>query len=122
MKISKADFEQMKAKYDKEVKKGKPGKDKNKKDVTNQTDWIFFDRKTLEEILADPKVGGIKFYFAEYTQEVAEEFYPENPDEYVGRVNLVMTASTESGQNEILNNLGDATYYNRGDLCPPKCQ
>lgn len=121
MKISKKDFEQMKAKYDKEVKKGKPAKGK-KGDIDNQTDWIFFDRKTLEEILADPKTGGIKFYFTEYTEEVAKEYHPENPDEYVGRVNLVMTASTEGGRGEILNEIGDPNYYNRGDICPPYCQ
>jgi surface antigen len=122
MKISKADFEEMKAKYNKEVKKGKSAKDKNNKDVTDQTDWIFFDRSTLEEILADPKAEGIKFYFTEYTEEVAKAYYPENPDEYVGRVNLVMTASTENGKIEISNADGTNTYYNRGDICPPTCQ
>ena len=62
MKISKVDFESMKAKYDKEVKKGKPAKGKNDKEKDNQTDWIFFDRETLEGLLAkadkDPKVVG----------------------------------------------------------------
>ena len=121
MKISKADFEQMKAKYDLEVKKGKPAKGK-KEVVDNQTDWIFFDRSTLEEILADPKAAGIKFYFTEYTEEVAKAYYPENPDEYVGRVNLVMTASTENGQSEISDADGTTTYYNKAQMCPPFCQ
>ncbi|RIW18526.1 molecular chaperone DnaK [Algoriphagus lacus] len=120
MKISKADFEQMKAKYDQEVKKGKPAKGK-KGDIVDQTDWIFFDRKTLEEILADPNAGGIKFYFTEYTEEVAKKLHPENPDEYVGRINLVMTASVD-GQGEILDASGDSSYYNRGKLCPPTCE
>lgn len=122
MKISKADFEKMKAKYDKEVKKGNPGKNKNNKDVTVQTDWIFFDRKTLEEILADPKAGGIKFFITEYTQEVAEEFYPINPEEYVGRLNLVIAASSDDGKNEIEDSSGNTTYYNRAKICPPYCQ
>ena len=121
MKISKADFEQMKAKYDQEVKKGKPAKGK-KGDIVDQTDWIFFDRKTLEEILADPKAGGIKFYFTEYTEEVAKAYYPENPDEYVGRINLVITASSESGKNEIEDSSGNATYFNKAQICPPYCQ
>ncbi|MCU0401762.1 MAG: molecular chaperone DnaK [Algoriphagus sp.] len=121
MKISKADFEQMKAKYDQEVKKGKPGKDKNG-DVDNQTDWIFFDRGTLEEILADKKASGIKFYFTEYTEEIAKAYYPENPNAYVGRVNLVMTASTENGQSEISDADGTTTYYNKAQMCPPFCQ
>jgi hypothetical protein len=121
MKISKKDFEQMKDKYDKEVKKAKPAKGKSK-DIDDQTDWIYFDRKTLEEILADPKAGGVKFYFTEYTEEVAEVLHPENPDEYVGRLNLVMTASSEGGKGDLLDLDGNTTYYNRGSLCPPFCQ
>ncbi len=121
MKISKEDFEQMKAKYDKEVKKGKPAKGK-KGDIVDQTDWIFFDRKTLEEILADPKAEGIKFYFTEYTKEVAERLYPENPEEYVGRVNLVITGSSAVEPNEIDVSTESTTYYNRAKMCPPYCQ
>ncbi|PZV80849.1 hypothetical protein CLV31_11115 [Algoriphagus aquaeductus] len=121
MKINKTDFEQMKAKYDQEVKKGKAAKGK-KRDIVDQTNWIFFDRKTLEEILANPKADGIKFYFTEYTEEVAKEYYPENPDEYVGRLNLVMTASSDSGKNDILNEMEDPTYYNKAQICPPYCQ
>jgi len=120
MKISKADFDQMKAKYDQEVKKGKPAKG-NKGDIDNQTNWIIFDRGTLEEILADPKATGIKFYFTEYTESTAQAYYPENPDEYVGRLNLVMTAATEEGRGEVSNE-GNATYFNRGIICPPTCQ
>ena len=121
MKISKEDFDQMKAKYDKEVKKGKPGKGK-KGDIDNQTDWIFFDRNTLEEILANPKAGGIKFFFTEYTEEVAKKLYPENPDEYVGRVNLVISASTEGGQSSLVDDSEEPTYYNKAQICPPTCQ
>lgn len=120
MKISKADFDQMKVKYDQEVKKGKPAKDK-KGDVTNQTDWIFFDRSTLEEILADSNATGIKFYFTEYTEATAKAFYPENPDQYIGRINLVMTASGD-GQSDILDASGGSSYFNKGQMCPPHCQ
>lgn len=120
MKISKADFDQMKTKYDQEVKKGKPAKGK-KGDVDNQTDWIFFDRSTLEEILANPNAQGIKFYFTEYTDEVAKKLYPENPDEYTGRINLVLTASSDQGQSDL--SVGaEVSYYNKGIACPPKCQ
>lgn len=122
MKISKKDFEQMKLKYDQEVRKGKPARGP-KQDVENQTEWIFFDRETLEEILKkssnDPKKGGIKFYFTEYTEETAREFYPENPEEYTGRMTLVMTPM-KSAKGDIEEDEED--YYNRGDACPPKCE
>jgi hypothetical protein len=124
MKISKADFESMKAKYSQEVKKGNPGKSK-KGDVTNQTDWVFFDRETLEKILLeadkDPKKGGIRFFITEYSKETAEKFYPENPDDYVGRITLVLEASTLESPSQIT--IDETTnYYNRGELCPPKCE
>ncbi|OYX08687.1 MAG: hypothetical protein B7Z16_18980 [Algoriphagus sp. 32-45-6] len=120
MKISKKDFEQMKLKYDQEVKKGKPAKGK-KGDIDNQTDWIFFDRATLEGILADPNAKGIKFYFTEYTEDVAKKLHPENSDKYIGRVNLVMAAASD-GLSEIQDSTGEPSYYNKGMMCPPQCQ
>jgi hypothetical protein len=121
MKISKADFEQMKAKYDQEVKKGKPGKGKNG-EVNDQTDWLFVDRQTLEEILADPKATGIKIYLTEYTEDVAKAYYPEDPEQYVGRLNLVLTGSSDNGKEDILDGNGNTTYYDRAKVCPPYCQ
>jgi hypothetical protein len=121
MKISKADFEQMKAKYDKEVKKGKPAKGK-KGDIDNQTDWIFFDRETLEKVLAqadpDPKKGGIKFYFTEYTQEVAEKYHTNESELYEGRLTLVF----EAAHADKLSTVSGSSMENIGKACPPKCQ
>ncbi|MDI1323826.1 MAG: molecular chaperone DnaK [Algoriphagus sp.] len=124
MKISKQDFLDMQAKYMKEVKKGKPGKNKTT-DITDQTDWIFFDRETLENILAqadkDPKKGGIKFYLTEYTEETASTIHPENPETYVGRLALVLSPVTSESV-EITGADGDGNYYNKGVACPPTCQ
>ena len=126
MKISKEDFESMKAKYDKEVKKGKPAKDKNDKDKTDQTDWIFFDRETLEGLLAkadqDPKKGGIQFYITEYSEEVAEKYHPNNVEKVTGSLTLVMRAANV--ENELITPLlegGDDEYANNGRMCPPFC-
>lgn len=121
MKISKEDFDQMKAKYDKEVKKGKPGKS-IKGEVTDQTDWIFFDRESLERILAqadpDPKKGGIKFYITEYTKEVAEKYYPNDSESYEGRLTLVFEAAhADSLEIQVGSDL-----ENIGTSCPPRCQ
>lgn len=120
MKISKADFEQMKAKYDQEVKKGKPGKDK-KQDIDNQTDWISYTKEDLMEVLGQEGVTGIKFYFTEYTQKVAEEFYGDEADLYVGRLALVYSPVYDSDvKNKAIESNGE--YYDRGKTCPPICQ
>ena len=122
MEISKEDFEQMKSKYDKEIKKGDPGKSK-KGDVDNQTNWVFFSRKDLEAALAqsDAQKGGIKFYFTEYTAETAQKYHPEDPESYEGRLALVYCASNEkSTDGEILED--GEIYYDRGTYCPPTCE
>lgn len=122
MKISKEDFDQMQKKYDKEIQKGKPALGP-KDDVENQTKWVFFDRQIIEEVLSkadkDPKKGGIKFYLTEYTEEVAKKLYPENSEEYVGRLAIVMSPVNEAkkGLEE-----EEEDYYNRGTACPPKCE
>ena len=112
----------MQKKYDKEIQKGKPARGP-KNDVENQTKWVFFDRETIEEVLSkadkDPKKGGIKFYFTEYTEEVARKLYPENSEDYIGRLGIVMSPS--SSVNEKLDQ-DEEEYYNRGNYCPPTCE
>jgi hypothetical protein len=121
MKIDKQDFEKMKSKYSQEVGKGKPGKNK-KGDITTQTKWIFFDRESIERVLAqadpDPKKGGIKFYFTEYTQDTAEKYHPGEGEKYDGLMTLVFEASS-------LNTLyseGEGDLENIGKTCPPTCE
>lgn len=121
MKISKQDFDEMKAKYDKEVKKGKPGKDKNNKDVTEQTNWISHTKEDLLEVLNQEGVTGIKFHFTEYTQKVAEEFYGKEAERYVGRIGFVYSPIYDSSAAKSVNLNGDE-YYDLGTSCPPKCQ
>jgi hypothetical protein len=126
MKISKKDFLQMQEKYKKEVKKGGSGKNRKGK-VTDQTEWIFFDRETLEGILEkadkDPKKGGIKFFIGQYSEEIAEKFYPEEPENYAGMLTLVMApANLEKNQVIETSSLGEEdSYANRGMQCPPRC-
>ncbi len=116
MKISKEDFEKMKAKYDQEIKIGKPGKG-SKHDVEDQTNWIAYTKEDLMEVLAKDGVTGIKFHFAEFPQDVAEEFYGPEAEHYVGRLALVYApiyADADRG--------GEGEYYDRGIGCPPTCQ
>lgn len=126
MKISKDDFESMQAKYDKEVKKGKPAKNKNGKDKVDQTNWIFFDRGTLEGLLAkadaDPKKGGIQFYITEYTEEVAAKYYPNDVEQLTGALTLVMRAANLDENKVSVTLQGtEEDYENRGNICPPFC-
>lgn len=124
MKISKKDFESMQAKYDKEVKKGKPGKGIKDKDKVNQTSWIFVDRGTLEGLLAkadeNPTVGGVQFYFTEFTEEMAEKIFPGQAVAYTGQMTLVMRAANLKENNLIG---GDEDEYDTGGmLCPYICE
>ncbi len=124
MKISKADFESMKAKYDKEDKKGKPAKGKKGKDKDNQTSWIFVDRGTLEGLLAkaddNPTVGGVQFYFTEFTEEMAEKVYPGQAVAYTGQMTLVMR-SANLKENKLIGGEEDE-YETGGMLCPYICE
>ncbi|MFT4856927.1 MAG: hypothetical protein ACI9UV_000410 [Algoriphagus sp.] len=126
MKISKEDFDSLKTKYDKEVEKGKAAKGKGGKDKTDQTNWIFFDGETLEGLLAkadkDPKVGGIQFYFTEYTEETAKKVYPNDLNDYTCQMTLVMHAANLK-ENK-LNIIGGAEdEYDLGAMeCPYRCE
>jgi len=128
MKISKKDFEAMKAKYDSEVKKGKPAQGKLKKDKDNQTDWVFFDKETLEELLAkvdkDPKVGGIQFFITEYTDETARKVHPKEAAAYVGQMTLVMFPANLEGKKVVRLELdGELDEYECGGVeCPYICE
>ncbi|WP_243431561.1 molecular chaperone DnaK [Algoriphagus lutimaris] len=92
----------MKAKYEKEVKKG------NAKDKTDQ----------------EPKVGGIQFYFTEYTEKTAKEIYPGNHAEYTGQMTLVMRpANLKDNQVVYLELVGnDGDYVNGTSQCPYRCE
>lgn len=128
MKISKKDFQEMQKKYQEEVGQGKPGKNP-KGEVSHQTDWIFFDRETLQKILdqadQDGKTGGIKFYFTEYSESLAKKWHPEDPDAYCGSMTLVLKAANLINGNPMdveLTNPGDPDFENNGIKCPPSCK
>ncbi len=120
MRISKKDFDQMKAKYDKEVKKGKPAQGKNH-DIENQTNWISYKKEDLMEVLGQDGVIGIKFHFTEYPQDVAEELYGPEADFYIGRLGLVYSPIYDTDSKNKDAGL-DGEYYDRGQVCPPACE
>ncbi|WP_339697732.1 molecular chaperone DnaK [Algoriphagus aquimarinus] len=126
MKISKEDFDSMQAKYDQEVKKGKPGKGVKDKDKDHQLNWVFFDRATLEGLLAkvdeDPTVGGIQFYITQYTEETAKKVYPNEAAAYAGQLTVVMRAANlKDNQLVFLGGSGEG-YVVGGIECPFLCE
>lgn len=112
-------FEKLRRGYSEQVGSGKSGKDQNGKDITNQTQSVWFDRKSIEELLekTDEKTGGIKIYFGEYDEDTADEVtYSKDPNELVGKLTVILGAS---------NNNDDPTdgalLRNGGKICPPHC-
>lgn len=129
MKISKKALEAMRKKYNSEIRSGRTSANQSGI-VTDQTKWIFFDRKTIEKLLdeADPTTGGIRFYFGEYTTELAKEYFPENPEAYDGLLTLIMAAANlKDGKvqdlefTEASGAAGGGDYENHGQQCPPNC-
>lgn len=119
--------------YNKSVRKGIKGKDKEGKDVEEQTSWAFFDREVIEKLLAmaDPKIGGIKIYFGQYDLGNLN-LVPENREdreEYIGRVSLAVSAANkeEDGVFDVFKNdsgaeNGYSSIQNGTGICPPYCR
>ena len=125
--------------YDKSVKKCIKGKDKNGRDIEEQSNWVWFDRAVIEELLAmtDPQSGGIKMYFGQYDENNIG-MLPEDRkyrEEYIGRISLALAASnkTEVGFEDIAlpdTNKEEGLFPSRsgggiengGSLCPPDCK
>ncbi|MBD8488771.1 hypothetical protein IFO69_08445 [Echinicola sp. CAU 1574] len=138
-KLTKKQFRKLRRKYGKEIGKGYPGVNKKGKEIKDQTEWIWFSRKEIEEVLSktDAEKGGIKFYFGEYD----ESFESILGEEYVGRLTLAMVPSNKEGEKDFVE-LGVSSIdrmslmaeegegdgddeeedaYNFGNICPPTC-
>ena len=116
--------------YDNSVKKCIKGKDQNGKDIEEQTNWVFFERATLEKLLAmtDPKTGGIKMYFGQYDQENLGMIPLDRPlrEDYIGRMSVALSASNRTAQGIEDIYLSDSSaedqgLENGGKICPPEC-
>jgi hypothetical protein len=122
MKITEEEFRDMKAKYAEEVGIGKIGQG-SKGEIIDQTDWISYTKEDLMEALGQDGVTGMKFYFVEYSEKVAEDLYGKDGYQYVGRLGLVYspilatsdaTASQKGASRD--------EYYDKGTTCPPSCR
>lgn len=92
----------------------------NKEEAKTQTKSVFFDRKTIEKLLAqtDPDKGGIKIYLGMYDQETLSE-RDESSDmakDYIGKLTLILTASNDNEDPD-----QESKMINGGRVCPPDC-
>lgn len=140
--MTREEFEAFRDAYKKSAKKSKKAKNKKGERIDEQSDWVWFDRETIQKLLdmTDPKKGGIKIYFGQYDKKNVESL-PEDmrkKHDYVGRVSLALMASNKtetefediySGSNEMqdasrmmLMSRGDGdSPVNAGSVCPPEC-
>jgi hypothetical protein len=135
--MTKEELDAFKSAYDISVRKCIKGKDKNGKDIEEQTEWIWFDRKTLMDLLnnADEETGGIKMYLGQYDKNninILPEKYPDR-ESCIGRISLALTPAnkTEAGIIDVTSS-GDISrtsseieqsylVMNGGTICPPFC-
>lgn len=133
--MTREEFEAFQSAYNESVRKCLKGKDKNGKDIEEQTEWIWFDRKTLMDLLnnADKETGGIKMYLGQYDKnniEILPKQYPDR-ESCIGRISLALIPAnkTESGiidvafSREISEKSSEQSdlIMNGGTICPPFC-
>mgnify|MGYP003137626733 CR=1 FL=1 len=110
-------FKQLRENYEKFIAKAE--KAINGEKAKDQTRSIFFDRKTIEELLAktDKKEGGLKIYLGMYDEETVKvRGEKESSDDYIGRLTLILEASNDNSSTT------DGSWIiNGGKICPPNC-
>ncbi|RPA67046.1 hypothetical protein EF405_18125 [Cyclobacteriaceae bacterium YHN15] len=140
--MTKEELEAFRSAYQKAAKKSIKAKNRNGRVINEQSDWVWFDRDTIQKLLdmTDPDKGGIKIYFGQYDKKNVEMLPKERRDkhDYVGRVSLALAACNKkeneyediySEANEIqdTSNLMLMSRNNRdspvnaGNVCPPDC-
>ncbi|MCL6260533.1 hypothetical protein M3O96_15630 [Aquiflexum sp. TKW24L] len=134
--MTKEQLEAFRLAYAKSVKKCIKGKNKNGKNIAEQSDWVFFDRKLIQDLLdmTDPISGGLKLYFGQYDKENLDilPIDRKDRDDYIGRISIAIAAAnkTEFGIIDLNDESKDSTTFklssggsieNGGDLCPPGC-
>lgn len=105
-------FNRLTAAYKNSIGNGKPVRNSEGREITSQSQSIWFDRQTIMKLLeqTDERSGGLKIYFAAYDKEFTED------PELVGKLTVVLAASDDNGDPT-----EDAQIENGGKLCPPLC-
>ncbi|HLT06356.1 MAG TPA: hypothetical protein VK014_02460 [Cyclobacteriaceae bacterium] len=112
-------FKKLRESYAKQIGRGEYGKNREGKKITDQTQSIWFDRKTIQDLLdqTDEKTGGIKIYFGEYDEDTADEVTSvKDTKDLVGRLTVILAASNDNEDPT-----DGKLLKNGGKICPPNC-
>ncbi|NHE56884.1 hypothetical protein [Cyclobacterium plantarum] len=110
-------FESLKLNYKKFITEAEEAI--NKETAKDQTRSVWFDRETIEKLLAqtDPKSGGIKIFLGMYDKDTLSEREDQDRAEaYIGKLTLVLTASDDNQDPD-----QETLIINGGKVCPPDC-
>jgi hypothetical protein len=127
------DLKNFVAPYRSSIQAGLPGRDQEGREITDQSQWVFFDREMLEKLLkmTDAKKGGIKIYFGQYDRENLYLVPQDRKDraQYIGKISVALSAANEEkdGVFDVFlkadgQKSGDDSIENGGKLCPPFCE
>lgn len=140
--MTKEELESFRKAYQKEAKKSIKAKNRKGKVIQEQSDWVWFDRKTIQKLLdmTDPEKGGIKIYFGQYDEKNVVMLPKElrEKHDFVGRVSLALAACNktetefediysepneilETSELKLLNSNDRDSPVNAGSVCPPIC-
>jgi hypothetical protein len=123
--MDKRQFKSFLSAYRESVQKGEKAKGEDGQPIQRETDWIYFDRETLENLLkkADPNTGGIKMYLGVYTKENLDILPKdrEDRDKYIGMLSLALTPANRTKEG-IMDVQEEEIYENGGTICPPFCK
>jgi hypothetical protein len=140
--MTREELETFRKAYQKAAKKSIKGKNGKGQEIDEQSDWVWFDRDTIQKLLdmTDPAKGGIKIYFGQYDKKNVVLLPEEMRKKYdfVGRVSLALMAcnKTETAYEDISTSIneiqkdsnlmfmsrGGESPVNAGDVCPPICK
>lgn len=106
-------FNRLKDAYKNSLGQGKPSLNSEGKEITSQSQSIWFDRKTIMRLLdqTDERSGGLKMYFSAYDKETTKD-----PEE-IGKLTIILAASNDNEDPTEENQID-----NGGRLCPPHCK
>lgn len=119
--------------YRASIQVGEPGRDEQGAAIKNQSQWVFFDRATIEKLLrlTDDNKGGIKVYFGQYDRENLYLVPQDRKDreQYIGKISVALSAANQESDGiydvfssqKSLRSDGDS-IENGGTICPPYCR